>query len=126
MARKREPTAVNNPFENVLWQEVTEDGFAVGRIIPDGFDASPEKLAQVRLNVQRSGRIGSLVAGDQKSSIVLVPLLEHDPLTGKKLDYGEFSRRLEKLVRDKYQNDHIAIHITGFAKIAGDLADLVG
>ena len=60
---------------NVLWQEVTEDGFAVGRIMPDGFDASPEKLDQVRLNVQRSGRIGSLVAGDQKSSIVLVPLL---------------------------------------------------
>ncbi len=108
---------------NVLWQEVTEDGFAVGRIMPDGFDASPEKLDQVRLNVQRSGRIGSLVAGDQKSSIVLVPLLERDPVTGEKLDYGQFSERLEKLIRTKYQSDHIAIHITGFAKIAGDLIE---
>ena len=108
---------------NVLWQEVTEDGFAVGRIIPDGFDSSPDKLAQVRLNVQRSGRIGSLVAADQQSSIVLVPLLERDPQTGEKLDYGQFSTRLEKLIREKYQSKHIAIHITGFAKVVGDLID---
>jgi predicted RND superfamily exporter protein len=108
---------------NVLWQEVTEDGFAVGRIIPDGFDGSAKTLAQVQLNVQRSGRIGSLVAADQKSSVVLVPLLERDPLTGEKLDYGQFSQRLETLVRDKYNNDRYVIHITGFAKIAGDLIE---
>lgn len=108
---------------NVMWQEVTEDGFAVGRIIPDGFDGSPEKLRQVEINVQRSGLIGSLVAGDKKSSIVLVPLLENDPQTGEKLDYGQFSEHLERLIRDKYTSERIGIHITGFAKIAGDLIE---
>lgn len=108
---------------NVLWQEVTEEGFAVGRIIPDGFDGSPQKLRQVELNVQRSGLLGSLVAGDRKSSIVLVPLLENDPQTGEKLDYGQLSESLERLIRDKYESQRIGIHITGFAKIAGDLIE---
>ncbi|WP_247254199.1 efflux RND transporter permease subunit [Pseudomonas moorei] len=108
---------------NVMWQEVTEDGFAVGRIIPDGFDGSDQTLRQVRTNVQRSGLIGSLVAGDLKSTIVLVPLLENDPQTGEKLDYGKFSEHLEQLIRDKYSSDQIGIHITGFAKIAGDLIE---
>jgi len=108
---------------NVMWQEVTEDGFAVGRIIPDGFDGSDQTLRQVRTNVQRSGLIGSLVAGDLKSTIILVPLLENDPQTGEKLDYGKFSEHLEQLIRDKYSSDQIGIHITGFAKIAGDLIE---
>jgi predicted RND superfamily exporter protein len=106
---------------NVLWMEVTEAGMAGGQIVPQGFDGSPAKVAEVRANVARSGRIGSLVAADLRSTIVLVPLLEKDPDTGAKLDYGQFSRRLETLVRDKYQNQHVRIHITGFAKVVGDL-----
>jgi predicted RND superfamily exporter protein len=106
---------------NVQWNEVTEDGSEAGPVIPGGFDGSPEKLAQVKLNVQRSGRIGSLVAADGKSSVILVPMFELDPQTGKKLDYGQFSDRLEALVRHKYENQTISIHITGFAKIVGDL-----
>ncbi|MBA5603799.1 RND family transporter [Duganella sp. FT3S] len=108
---------------NVLWTEVTEAGMVGGQIIPQGFDGSPEKIAEVRANVVRSGRIGSLVAADQRSSIVLVPLLETDPDTGAKLDYGQLSQRLEKLVRDKYGKDGVRIHITGFAKVVGDLID---
>ena len=106
---------------NVLWMEVTEAGMAGGQIIPQGFDGSPAKIAEVRANVARSGRIGSLVAADLRSTIVLVPLLEKDPDTGARLDYGQFSRRLETLVRDKFQSQHVRIHITGFAKVVGDL-----
>ena len=106
---------------NVTWMEVTEAGMDGGQIIPQGFDGSPDKIAQVRNNVMRSGRIGSLVAADGHSSIILVSLLETDPDTGAKLDYGQFSERLEKLVRDKYQSADIKIHITGFAKVVGDL-----
>jgi predicted RND superfamily exporter protein len=75
----------------------------------------------VRTNVQRSGRIGSLVAADGKSTIIHVPLLEVHPETGAKLDYGQFSESLEKLVRTKYETNGIKIHITGFAKVVGDL-----
>jgi predicted RND superfamily exporter protein len=106
---------------NVQWMEVTETGLNSGQIIPQGFDGSPAMLDEVRANVARSGRIGSLVAADQKSTIVQVPLLEIDPDTGNKLDYGLFSERLEKLVRDKYEAQGVKIHIVGFAKVVGDL-----
>ncbi|MES2261765.1 MAG: MMPL family transporter [Pseudomonadota bacterium] len=106
---------------NVRWMEVTEGGMRGGPVIGQGFDGTPEQLAQLRQNVQRSGRIGSLVAADGRSTIVLAPLLETDPETGARLDYGQFSERLETLVRDKYQSPAIRIRITGFAKVVGDL-----
>ncbi|MRV75501.1 MMPL family transporter [Duganella sp. FT92W] len=106
---------------NVLWMEVTEGGMNAGQIIPQGFDGSPDKIAEVRTNVQRSGRIGSLVAADGKSTIVHVPLLETDPESGQKLDYGLFSERLESLVRNKYESQGVKIHMVGFAKVVGDL-----
>lgn len=106
---------------NVLWIEVTEEGLTAGQIIPQGFNGSAEALDQVKTNVARSGTIGTLVANDHKSAIVLAPLLEVDPQTGDRLDYGLLSQRLEELVRDRYQNDKIRIHVSGFAKIVGDL-----
>jgi predicted RND superfamily exporter protein len=106
---------------NVLWMEVTEAGMNSGQIIPQRFDGSPGSLDEVRANVARSGRIGSLVGIDQKSAVVQVPLLEVDPQTGGKLDYGLLSERLERLVRDKYEAQGVKIHIVGFAKVVGDL-----
>jgi predicted RND superfamily exporter protein len=108
---------------NVHWLEVTEEGLDLGPVIPKNYDGSQASLDQVRANVFRSGRIGSLVANDLKSAVILVPLLEKDPQTGERLDYGLFSQRLEKLVREKYQSDKVSIHITGFAKIVGDLIE---
>ncbi|MDH2433886.1 MMPL family transporter [Pokkaliibacter sp. MBI-7] len=108
---------------NVRWTEVTEDGFAGGPVIPANYDGSAASLEQVRQNILRSGQVGVLVANDFKSSIIQVPLLDINPDTGKRLDFQAFSAALEKLVRDKYQNDHVAIHITGFAKAVGDLID---
>ena len=106
---------------NVVWQEMTEEGMTAGRIIPEGLDDTPEKLDVVRTNVERSGTIGSLVANDRKSAMILVPLLEVDPQTGDKLDYGAFSDKLEQRIRSRYASGDIAIHITGFAKVVGDL-----
>ncbi len=108
---------------NVMWIEVVEEGLTAGQIIPQSFDGSPAAVDNVRTNVARSGIVGTLVASDQRSAIVLAPLLEVDPQTGDRIDYGKLSERLEELVRDKYQNDGIRIHITGFAKVVGDLID---
>jgi predicted RND superfamily exporter protein len=108
---------------NTLWREVTEAGMTNGRVIPDGFDGSKEKLDAVRLNVGRAGLAGSLVANDFKSSIVLLPLTERDPQTGAALNYAKFSEQLEQQLRDKYQSERIGIHIVGFAKIIGDLIE---
>jgi len=106
----------------VRWREVTEEGIEEGPVIPDTYDGSPQSVYQVRMNVERSGIIGKLVANNYKSAVVFVPLLDFDPETGKPIDYQKFSNRLEEL-REKYQSDTISIHITGFAKIVGDLMD---
>ena len=106
---------------NVHWLEVTEEGLDMGPVIPKTYDGSLASLDQVRTNVFRSGRIGSLVANDLKSAVILVPLLETHPETGAKLDYAKFSEQLETVVRAKYENDNLKIHVTGFAKIVGDL-----
>jgi len=106
---------------NMDWVEVTEEGFQSGAVIPKDFDGTRASLEQVRTNVIRSGGIGSMVANDFRSSVVLAPLFERDPDTGAKLDYGQFSQRLEELVRQKYESDTIKVHITGGAKIVGDL-----
>ena len=119
---------VDRPFmkslwtSNTRWVAVTEDGLDGNTVIGDSYDGSPAALAELRTNVERSGEIGQLVAGDFKSSIIFVPLLDKNPKTGEALDYGELSRQVEVL-RNKYQSDHIRIHVTGFAKVVGDLIE---
>jgi uncharacterized protein len=104
------------------WTEVTEDGFAGGEVVPPTYDGSQQSLDQVRLNILKSGEVGTLVANDFKSSVIVAPLQDIDPETGKPIDYKHFSEKLEE-IRTKYQNDNIQIHITGFAKIVGDLIE---
>ncbi len=119
---------VDRPYMKSLWTPatrwvaVTEEGLDGGTVIPEDYDGSPDSLQAVRMNVQRSGEIGQLVAENFRSSVIYVPLLDKDPRTGKALDYADFSRRLED-IRQRYQGAGIRIHITGFAKIVGDLIE---
>ena len=119
---------VDRPFmkslwtSNTRWVAVTEDGLDGNTVMGDGYDGSPQALAEVRANVERSGEIGQLVAADFQSSIIFVPLLDRHPTTGEALDYGDLSRKIEAL-REKYQSDQISIHVVGFAKVAGDLIE---
>ena len=107
---------------SVRWTGVTEEGLDGGPVIPDDYDGSAPSLEQVRINVERSGEVGQLVAANYKSSIVLVPLQEKVSETGERIDYHALSQRVEEL-RAKYESDKVAIHITGFAKVVGDLID---
>jgi len=111
---------------NVRWGEVTEEGFTGGTVVPDDYDGSPESLQQVRVNIMKSGQVGNLVANDFRSTIIIAPLMEVHPETGEPLNFGAISKQLEELVRDKYQSDTIKIHMTGFAKVMGDLIDGAG
>lgn len=106
----------------VRWTGVTEEGLDGGPVIPDDYNGSPESLDQVRLNVERSGEIGQLIASNMKSSIILVPLQEKVAETGARIDYRDLSKRLEEL-RARYDSDDVSIRITGFAKVVGDLLD---
>lgn len=86
----------------VRWTGVTEDGLDGGPVIPDDYDGSPRSLEQVRINVERSGEIGHLVAANYRSSIILVPLQDTIADTGERIDYHALSERIEEL-RAKYE-----------------------
>ena len=103
--------------------EVVEDGFAGGPVIPANFD--PKRHADLRLvasNVDKAGIVGRKVS-DDFSCMVKASLLELDPVTGEKLDTLEIAKSLETDLRGKYENDGITIHIIGFAKMIGDVAE---
>ena len=87
----------------VRYNEVTEEGFAGGPVMPDSYDGSPKSLEQVRTNISKAGLVGNLVANDFKSAMIVVPLMDKDPATGKQIDYWDLSRAIEKNVRDKYE-----------------------
>jgi len=118
---------VDRPFmkslwtPNTRWVGVTEEGMDGGPVIPDGYDGSPDSLRKMAANVARSGEIGQIVARDARSSVIYVPLLAMDA-QGRPLDYQALSGALET-IRAKYESQGVRIHVTGFAKIAGDLID---
>ncbi|CAM3636016.1 efflux RND transporter permease subunit [Parendozoicomonas haliclonae] len=105
---------------NVRWLEVTEEGFEGGPVIPQTYNGDATSLKELRINILRSGTVGSLVSNDFKSSIVELPLFESNPETGEKLNYAELSQALEE-IRDRYAEQGINLHIIGFAKVVGDL-----
>ena len=107
---------------NVTYSEVVEDGFAGGDVVPADFTPTPEKLAQVRKNILASQYMGRLVANDFSGAIISAELMEVDPSTGKKLDVIQVSKALEQ-IRAKYSGNGIDVHIIGFAKIIGDMAE---
>lgn len=118
----------------VRWTEVTEEGFQGGPVMPDAYQGKPADIEQLRQNINRAGIVGSLVASDFKSTMLIVPLLDKASATGQPLNYHEFSQRIEKL-RDRIEFDgkpHQAgeegtgkykIRVIGFAKLVGDLID---
>ncbi|WP_323883279.1 efflux RND transporter permease subunit [Aeromonas caviae] len=118
----------------VRWTEVTEEGFQGGPVMPDAYQGKPADIEQLRQNINRAGIVGSLVASDFKSTMLIVPLLDKASATGKPLNYHEFSQRIETL-RSQIEFDgkpHKAgeegtgrykIRVIGFAKLVGDLID---
>ncbi|MDP2005346.1 MAG: MMPL family transporter [Rubrivivax sp.] len=104
----------------VRWRQVTEEGVTGGPVMPADYDGSPASVDKLRANVSRSGIVGSLVANDLKSTMIVAPLLDRHPQTGQPLDYGEFSQALEKQLRS-LENERTGVYIVGFGKIVGDL-----
>lgn len=107
----------------VRWTEVTEEGFQGGPVMPDGYQGAAGDIEQLRQNIERANIVGSLVARDFKSSMLVVPLLDQDSATGKGLDYHAFSQKLEQLRSQCQASGQYRIHVIGFAKLMGDLID---
>lgn len=107
---------------NVRFIEIIEEGFAGGNVVPPDFRGTPEDLQRVRRNVLKSGYVGRLVANDFRGALVSAELLEVDPVSGERLDYRTVAAQLEA-IRSRHQTAEIGIHIIGFAKAVGDIAD---
>ena len=117
---------VNRPFmtslwtSNTRWIAVTPDGLDDGPVISGYYDGSPRQLDIVRQNIEKTGKIGQLVSGNFQSSMINVPLLEINNLTGKPLDYGALARQLNG-IRSRYASQGVTLHIIGFAMVVGDM-----
>jgi uncharacterized protein len=103
--------------------EVVEDGFAGGPVIPADFAPDANGLAIVKQNVDKAGIVGRMVADDYSCAMVTAQLQEINPDTNEKLDTIAFANQLETDVRGQYENDQVSVHIIGFAKMVGDVAD---
>ncbi|MGE6647836.1 efflux RND transporter permease subunit [Shewanella colwelliana] len=103
--------------------EVVEDGFAGGPVIPANFSTTPEGLETVRSNIEKAGIVGRLIAEDYSAAMVTAQLMDFDPQTGEPLDTLAFAAQLEQELRGQYENEQIKVHIIGFAKMAGDVAE---
>jgi predicted RND superfamily exporter protein len=109
---------------NTRWRVVTEQGFEGGPVIPGNFDGSDGSIAEVKRNIRRAGIMGDLVANNEKSAAIIVPLLDKNPETGERLDYSELGDKLEE-IRAQFTegSSDKSIHIIGFAKLIADLID---
>ncbi len=116
------PTVTSLFTPNVRFIEVVEEGFSGGNVIPADFKGTPDDLEKVRRNVLKSGNVGRLVANDFSAALVRADLLEIDPVSGKRLNYREVAQQLEQ-IRAKFQNERHSVHIIGFAKAVGDIAE---
>jgi hypothetical protein len=103
--------------------EVVEDGFAGGPVIPADFRADKQGLAVVKANIEKAGIVGSIVADDYTCAMVKSSLMESDPQTGDKLNTIAFADKLEHEIRQEFEKGDISIHIIGFAKMVGDVAE---
>lgn len=111
---------------NTRWRVVTEAGFEGGQVIPGDYDGSQATIDKIKVNVRRAGIVGDLVSNNHQSSAIVVPLLDINPQTGEPLDYKVLNKELNEIVEKflaeaEAKGANVDIHITGFAKLIGDL-----
>ncbi len=116
---------------NTRYTEVVEGGIEAGDVIPSDFKPDAEGLKRVKENILKAGIVGRLVANDFSGALVNAQLLDADPETGAPVDYIAISHELEQKVRDRIEGRRVdvsvtvpvSVHMIGFAKVVGDVAD---
>jgi uncharacterized protein len=107
---------------NVRYLEVVEDGIEAGNVTPEDFTPTPENFARVRDNIRKAGIIGRLVANDFSGALVSAIVLDQDA-QGRPVDPIAVAHALEREVRQPLGRQGIDVHMIGFAKVVGDIAD---
>jgi predicted RND superfamily exporter protein len=107
---------------NVRWNEVIEEGFKGGPMVPADFAGTPAQLAKLKENLAKSDWVGRIVSNDMTTTLVAATLQDRDPQTGERLDLRRIGAQLEEL-RAKYEDKDMSLHIVGFAKASADIAE---
>jgi uncharacterized protein len=122
---------VDRPFmtslwtSNTRWNAVTSQGIDGGPVIGINYNGSPAQLSVVAQNIVKTGRVGDLVSNDFTSSMIYVPLLQYDGLTGQTIDYGKLARELN-VIRAEYASQGVTLRIVGFGMVVGDMINSIG
>ena len=82
-----------------------------------------EKIERIRDNTIAGGHVGSLVSHDFSIAAIRANLNDINVRTKAPVDYIELASRLESDIRGKFEDEKFEIHITGFAKMIGDIAE---
>ncbi|MBS0370510.1 MAG: MMPL family transporter [Proteobacteria bacterium] len=106
---------------NVRYNEVVEEGFKSGNLVPADFSGKPEEMAKVKLNILKSDWVGRIVSADMTATMVVATLQETGK-DGDRLDLRAVGAKLEE-IRKKYEGDAVSVHIIGFAKSTADIAE---
>lgn len=104
--------------------QITEEGMKAEDVVGGDVTVATlndQAIVGIRERTLIGGFVGSLVANDYSGAMVLAELADPDPQTGQRLNYLEFSQRLEDEVRAKYGDDQYEVQIIGFAKQMGDI-----
>jgi predicted RND superfamily exporter protein len=111
---------------NTRYFEITEEGMEADDVVPSHVlpdSMSAEDIALIRNRVVRGGYVGRLVAKDHSAAMVTAELLEVDPKTEERLDYLALGGEIEREIRQKHESEAFDVHILGFVKLIGDIAD---
>jgi predicted RND superfamily exporter protein len=106
------------------WTAVTAGGLSSGPVIDESYNGSKQALGIVSQNIARSGQVGQLVSNNFSSSLIYVPLLDYDGLTGKPIDYGALAKSLDTM-RKQYASQGVTLHIIGFGMVVGDMINAI-
>lgn len=103
------------------WVSVVSDGLSSGPVIDSGsYDGSQAQLNIVAQNISKTGQIGQLVSNDFTSSMIYVPILQYDGLTGQPINYGHLATELDALQKE-YAKQGVTLHVIGFGMVVGDM-----
>lgn len=94
--------------------ENTEEGINSYPVVPSSVTANSLTQADadvIRDRALNGGHKGYLVSNDQTAALIIAELQEFDPVTRNKLDYLDLAARMEKQVREKYEDDNTQIEI---------------
>jgi len=111
---------------NIRYVEITEDGMYQEDMIGAGVTAETidqQDVDRVRERVLVSGLVGRLVSRDFTTAMVVAEALDVGLASQGSMGVLDLADRLETDVRDVLRDDAHDVHLIGFVRMVGDIAD---